>query len=74
MDIMVLNKGKVQCIDDEILEKMSLKNRYKFLNNNLLSVLKPEYFNFLKKTERFYTKFEEKNNITHNEDFYDWIP
>ena len=71
---MVKNKGKVQCIDDEILEKMSLKNRYKFLNNNLLSVIKPEHFNFLKKAERFYMKFEEKNNITHNEDFYTWIP
>ncbi len=67
-------KGNVQCINDETLEKMSLKNRYKFLNNNLMSILKPEHFNFLKKTQKFYLKFEEKYNITHSEDFYDWIP
>jgi butyryl-CoA dehydrogenase len=66
--------GKVQCIKDEILEKMSLKNRNQFLNNNLLSILKPEHFNFLKKAQKFYVRFENKNNITHNEDFYDWIP
>ena len=71
---MVGKKYDVQCINDEILEKMSLKNRYKFLNNNLMNVLKPDHFNFLKKAEKFYTKFEEKNNITHKEDFYDWIP
>ncbi len=64
----------VQCIDDEILEKMSLKNRNNFLNNNLMSILKPKYFNFLKKVQNFFVRFEEKNNITHNEDFYEWIP
>jgi len=67
-------KGEVQCIDEEILEKMSLKNRYNFLNNNLMSILKPIDFNFLKKTQKFFIKFEKDNNITHNEDFYDWIP
>ncbi|MFX1489578.1 MAG: acyl-CoA dehydrogenase family protein [Promethearchaeota archaeon] len=71
---MGIRKGKVQCIDDEILEKMSLKNRYNFLNNNLMSILKPDDFNFLKKIQRFFIKFEKENNITHNEDFYDWIP
>ena len=67
-------KGEVQCIDDEILEKLSLKNRYNFLNNNLMNILKPEYFNFLKEAQNFYVGFEEKNSITHNEDFYDWFP
>ena len=71
---MVGKIGEVQCINDEILEKMSLKNRNQFLNNNLLSILKPEHFNFLKKAQKFYVRFENKNNITHNEDFYDWIP
>ncbi len=47
---MVHNKGQVQCIDDEIIEKMSLKNRYNFLNNNLMNFLKPEEYNFLKQT------------------------
>ena len=71
---MLNKKGEVQCIDDEILEKMSLKHRYNFLNNNLMSILKPEAFNFLKKTQKFFLRFEKNNNITHNEDFYDWIP
>jgi alkylation response protein AidB-like acyl-CoA dehydrogenase len=71
---MGIRKGEVQSIDDEILEKMSLKNRYNFLNNNLMSILKPEYLNFLKKTQKFFVKFEKENNVTHNEDFYDWIP
>ncbi|MFX1277857.1 MAG: acyl-CoA dehydrogenase family protein [Promethearchaeota archaeon] len=67
-------KGEVQCIDDEILEKLSLKYRYSFLNNNLMSILKPEDFNFLKKTQKFFLRFEKNKNITHNEDFYDWFP
>jgi len=71
---MVGKKGKVQCINDEILEKLSLKNRYKFLNTNLMSILKPEHFNFLRKTQKFFIRFEEAHNITHDEDFYDWIP
>ena len=74
MFILAGKKGKVQCINDEILEKMSLKNRNKFIDNNLMSVLKPKHFNFLRKTQRFYERFESKNNITHDEDFYDWIP
>ena len=68
------HKYDVQCSNDDILEMLSLKNRYKFLNNNFISVLKPEQFNFLKKIEKFFIRFEEKNNITHKEDFYEWIP
>ena len=74
MYILVGKRGTVQCINDEILDKMSLKNRNKFVNTNLMSVLKPEHFNFLKKAQKFYERFEKKNNITHDEDFYDWIP
>jgi alkylation response protein AidB-like acyl-CoA dehydrogenase len=71
---MINRKGEVQCINDEILEKLSLKNRYNFLNNNLMSILKPDDFNFLKQVQKFFLRFEKKNNITHNEDFYEWIP
>ena len=74
MFLLVGKRGTVQCINDEILDKMSLKNRNKFVNTNLMSVLKPEHFNFLKKAQKFYERFEKKNNITHDEDFYDWIP
>ncbi len=71
---MVVKKGQVQCINDEILKKLSLKTRNKFLNYNLMSFLKPEHFNFLKQAQKFFVKFEKDNNITHNEEFYDWIP
>ncbi|MCK4380002.1 MAG: acyl-CoA/acyl-ACP dehydrogenase [Candidatus Lokiarchaeota archaeon] len=67
-------KGEVQCINDEILEKMNLQNRYNFLNNNLMSILKPKHFNFLRKAQKFFIRFEKKHNITHNEDLYEWIP
>jgi len=68
------NKGEVQCINDEILEKLSLQNRYNFLNNNLMSILKPNHFSFLRKAQRFFVKFEKKHNINHTENLYDWIP
>jgi len=71
---MVSKKGKVQCINDDILEKLSLKTRNKFLNYNLMSFLKPKHLDFLKQAQKFFVKFERDNNITHNEDFYEWIP
>ncbi|MFW9937100.1 MAG: acyl-CoA dehydrogenase family protein [Candidatus Thorarchaeota archaeon] len=71
---MIEKKGDVQCINDEILEKLTLKNRYKFLNFNLMTYLDKEYFDFLKQTQKFFVRFEKDHNITHNEDFYQWIP
>jgi len=69
-------KFKVQAINDEILAKLSLKNRYAFLNNNLTPILSQKEFNFLREVERFCLRFEKKNNIIHgpDEDIYDWIP
>ncbi|MHA1643219.1 MAG: acyl-CoA dehydrogenase family protein [Promethearchaeota archaeon] len=63
-------------INEEILQKLSLKNRYAFLNTNLMTIVKPKHFNFLKEAEKFCMRFEKKNNITHgpDEEFYDWIP
>ncbi len=69
-----MKKGQVQCISDEILNKLSLKNRYKFLNYNLMSYLEPKHFNLLKEAEKFFRNFEKKHDINHTEDFYDWIP
>ena len=74
---MPLEKTKyAQAINDEILEKFSLKNRYNFLNNNLNAVLSSEEFSFLREVERFCMKFEKQNNITHStdEDIYSWVP
>jgi len=67
-------KGTVQCIDSDILDKLSLEHRYNFLNHNLFNILKPTSIEFLKQAQEFYLGFERKNNITHNEDFYDWFP
>ncbi|MGV9171270.1 MAG: acyl-CoA dehydrogenase family protein [Promethearchaeia archaeon] len=67
-------EGDVQCISPKILQKMSLKNRYKFLNNNLINILKPKDMNFLKSIQKFYTNYEKEQNIDHSEDFYGWIP
>ena len=67
-------KGKVQCIDDEILEKLSIKTRNKFLNYNLMSFLSPKYLSFLKQVQKFFENFEKTHQLNHNEDFYEWIP
>ncbi|GAI62194.1 unnamed protein product, partial [marine sediment metagenome] len=69
-------KFEVQAIDDEILAKFSLKNRYSFLNNNLTAILSTKEFNFFKEVQRFCMRFEKKNEITHgpDEDIYDWVP
>ena len=73
------NKKKryiTQVINDEILSKLSLKNRCQFLNTNLMTVLDPHEFNFLKKAQKFCIRFEKKNEIIHGpeEDVYKWIP
>ncbi len=57
-----------QAINNEILDKMSLKNRYSFLNNNMMSILSSEQFNFFKKVQKFCLRFEKKNNITHSDE------
>jgi len=67
-------KGKVQCIDDEILEKLSLTTRNKFLRFNLMSFLDSTHLKFLKQSQKFFENFERDNEITHNEDFYEWMP
>ena len=65
-----------RAINEEILEKMSLKNRYAFLNTNLMTVVEQKHMNFLKKAQKFCMRFEKKNNVTHamDEEFYHWIP
>ncbi|MFX1343870.1 MAG: acyl-CoA dehydrogenase family protein [Promethearchaeota archaeon] len=71
-----MSKYVDQVINDEILEKLSLKNRYNFINNNLIAILSSEQFSFLKQVQKFCLRFEKKNNITHGpeDDVYDWIP
>ncbi|MHA1256643.1 MAG: hypothetical protein ACTSPS_13700, partial [Promethearchaeota archaeon] len=68
-------KFETQVINDDILEKLSLENRYAFLNICLDSMLSPNEMDFLKQVEGFCLKYENDNNITHgpNEDIYDWV-
>lgn len=64
---------EAQTIPDEILEAMSLKNRYAFVNANMMSILNDNEKNMFDKVQRFCLKYEKKNTIMHNEDFYPWI-
>ena len=63
-----------QAIKDEILEKLNLEHRNKFLNMCLSAMLKPEEMEFLKEVQDFCVSYENSNNITHGpeEDIYDW--
>jgi len=69
-------KYKVQVVNDEILKKLALKNRYNFLNTNLQQILSDDEFAFLKDVQKFCMKFEKESNVTHgmDEDVYKWIP
>jgi len=68
-------KFQTQAINDDILEALSLKNRYNFLNNNLMSILSTDEFGFLRNVQKFCLRYEKKNDITHGpeEDVYEWI-
>ncbi|MFX1365511.1 MAG: acyl-CoA dehydrogenase family protein [Promethearchaeota archaeon] len=67
---------ETQVINDEILGKLNLRNRYNYLNDNLFPILTESQFAFLKEVEDFCLQFEEQNKLTHgpNEDIYDWYP
>jgi len=67
---------KTQVISDEILEKLSLENRYKFVRDNLRVILSDQQYNFLEQAQKFCLNYETKNKITHgpDEDIYDWVP
>ncbi|MFX1596275.1 MAG: hypothetical protein ACFFBK_09445, partial [Promethearchaeota archaeon] len=68
-------KFKTQAINDEILEKLSLKYRYKFITNNLQIIITPKEIEFMQQIEDFCLKYEQQNKITHapDEDVYKWI-
>lgn len=69
-------KYQDQAINDTILEKLRLENRYKFLNANLGGILARDDFAFLKEVEDFCLNYEKEKNIDHgpSEDIYDWYP
>ncbi|MHA1147171.1 MAG: acyl-CoA dehydrogenase family protein [Promethearchaeota archaeon] len=69
-------KYLTQAINNEILAKMALENRYNFLNMSLGTMLKPKDMEYLKQVEQFCLNYEKEKNITHGpeEDIYDWYP
>ncbi len=69
-------KFETRVINEEILAKLSLKNRYHFINDNLRTVLRDNQFSFLKQVQEFCINYEKNNNITHGpeEDVYNWYP
>jgi len=65
---------ETQGIADEVLEKMCLENRYKFLNMNLPTIISDEQMEFLKEVEQFSVDYEKENNIDHTEEIYSYLP
>jgi hypothetical protein len=63
---------ETQAINDEILEKLDLRNKYGSIIQNLAVILKDKQFVFLKEVLDFCLKFEKDNKITHgpDEDIY----
>jgi len=57
---------ETQVINNEILEKLSLEHRYKFVNDNLRTVLNDKQFSFLIQVQDFCVKYEIKNKITND--------
>lgn len=64
-----------QAINDEILEKLNLENRYNFLNTCVKPIITSDEMDFLKQVEDFCLNYEKTKNITHgpDEDIYDWV-
>ncbi|MHA1651298.1 MAG: acyl-CoA dehydrogenase family protein [Candidatus Helarchaeota archaeon] len=65
---------ETQGIADEILEKLSLENRYKFLNMSIPTIVNEKQMAFLKEAQEFCVNYEKKNNIDHTEDVYSYFP
>jgi hypothetical protein len=57
----VIHKNmQARTVPDEVLEAMSLKNRYAFINANMMSVLDDSEKDFIGKVQRFCLKYEKK--------------
>ena len=55
-------KFLTQAINDEILEKLSLENRYNFLNTCVKPMLSSDEMSFLKQVEDFCINYEKSKN------------
>ncbi len=65
---------QTQGINDEILEKLSLENRYKFLNMNLPTIVNEKQMEFLQEVQKFAIAYEKEHKIDHSEDIYSYFP
>lgn len=64
---------ETQGINDEILDKLSLENRYKFLNMNLPTIVTDKQMDFIRQAQEFAMEYEKKNKIDHTEDIYTYF-
>ncbi|GAB4320029.1 MAG: acyl-CoA dehydrogenase family protein [Promethearchaeota archaeon] len=61
-----------KCLPDDALERVSLANRYEFLNRNLEATFETKELGYLREIEEFCLSVEAR--VDHAEDFYPWIP
>ncbi|MHA1793992.1 MAG: acyl-CoA dehydrogenase family protein [Promethearchaeota archaeon] len=66
-------KMESQILSDEMLQALSLKRRYDFVNTNFMALLEDNEKKFFNKVQRFCLKYERKKINHHDEDFYPWI-
>jgi len=62
-----------RCVNEEIMTKLSLKNRYAFLNANFMALLDDQQKSLLDKVQKFCLKQEKVVDHT-KDDVYNWIP
>ena len=67
-------KYQDRAINAEILDKLSLENRYEFLNRSLGVILDKQDMAFLKEVQEFCLNYEKEKQVDHgpNEDIYTW--
>jgi len=68
---------KIQLVEDEILDMMSLKNQYGVFNNNMMMLLDDNDKNYIEEIQQLCLEQEEKIggiNGHNNADYYDWFP
>ncbi|GAB4324326.1 MAG: hypothetical protein Kow0069_29900 [Promethearchaeota archaeon] len=63
-----------QVVSDEVLQALSLQNRYQFLNENLRLVFSDEEMEFLRQVEAFCLEYEKKADHSEASDLYAWYP
>lgn len=64
----------VQAVNDDILAKLSLENRYKILNSCLSTICNETQMGFIKEVQNFCINYEKSHNLDHSEDLFQYFP